>query len=32
MHFFVDETGSFSGWERFPSISLLVALIVALAY
>ncbi|MCK1412531.1 hypothetical protein IVB55_05740 [Bradyrhizobium sp. CW4] len=28
MHFFVDETGSFSGWERFPSISLLGALIV----
>lgn len=28
MHFFIDETGSFSGWEKFPSLSLLGALIV----
>jgi hypothetical protein len=28
LHFFIDETGSFSGWGKFPSLSLLGALII----
>jgi hypothetical protein len=28
VHFFIDETGSFSGWGQFPSVSLLGALVI----